>query len=79
MSDSIVDQLTKYGDYNEEEAWDRFKQGYLLKSPESRIIDLKACDTFIEQFNHPTKEAASVLTRKRELFDIHTRLRELNR
>jgi hypothetical protein len=79
MSDGIVDQLTKYGDFDEEEAWDRFKQGYLLKTPESRKIDLAACDSFIEQFNHPTKEATSVLTRKRELFDIHTRLRNAGR
>jgi hypothetical protein len=79
MSDGIVDQLTKYGDFDEDEAWERFKQGYLLKTPESRKIDLAACDSFIEQFNHPTKEAASILTRKRELESIHRRLRELNR
>jgi hypothetical protein len=79
MSDGIVDQLTKYGEIDEEEAWERFKQGYLLKTPESRKIDLAACDSFIDQFNHPTKEAASVLTRKRELFDIHTRLRQAGR
>jgi hypothetical protein len=79
MNDQIVDQLTKYGDFDEAEAWDVFKNNYLMKTPEQRIIDLKACDTFIEQFNHPTKEAASVLTRKRELFDIHTRLRQAGR
>jgi hypothetical protein len=79
MTDSIVEQLTKYGEIDEEEAWNGFKQAYLLKTPESRIIDLKACDTFIDQFNYVTKEAASVLTRKRELFDIHTRLRQAGR
>ena len=79
MSDGIIDQLTKYGDFDEQEAWNGFKQAYLLKTSESRIIDLKACDSFLDQFNHPTKEAASVLTRKRELFDIHTRLRNAGR
>jgi hypothetical protein len=78
-SDSIVEQLTKYGEIDEQEAWNGFKQAYLLKTPESRIIDLKACDSFLDQFNHPTKEAASVLTRKRELFDIHRRLRDAGR
>ena len=45
-SDSIVEQLTKYGEIDEQEAWNGFKQAYLLKTPESRIIDLKACELF---------------------------------
>lgn len=33
-SDSIVEQLTKYGEIDEQEAWNGFKQAYLLKTPE---------------------------------------------
>lgn len=55
-SDSIVEQLTKYGEIDEQEAWNGFKQAYLLKTPEFRIIDLKACDFF---------STSSIIQRKR--------------
>jgi hypothetical protein len=81
--DGVINQLVKYGDYDESEAWDVFKNNYLMKAPEQRIIDLKAVDTFIDvhtaEHTGVTKELGSLLTRKRELESMHRRLRELNR
>jgi hypothetical protein len=81
--DGVINQLVKYGDFDENEAWDVLKSNYLRKTPEQRIIDLKACDSFIDvhtaEHTGVTKELGSLLTRKRELESIHRRLRELNR
>ena len=83
MSDSIVDQLTKYGDFNEEESWDIFKNNYLAKTPAQRMIDLEAADSWITQYTEShtgvTKELSSLVTRRRELESIHRRLREAGR
>jgi hypothetical protein len=83
MSDGIIDQLTKFGDFDEEESWAIFTSNYVLKTPEQRKIDLFAADSWITAYTEGhtgvTKELGSLLTRKRELESIHRRLRELNR
>jgi hypothetical protein len=81
--DGIIRQLTSYGDFGADQAWDVFKGNYLRKTPEQRIVDLRAADTFIESHTEGhtgvAKELASLLTRKRELEWIHRRLRDANR
>jgi hypothetical protein len=79
MSDGIIDQLSKYGDHDEEESWRLFKAGYMMKSPEARVADLRQTDLWLEQETQVTKNHASLLTRKRELESIHRRLRDANR
>jgi hypothetical protein len=68
---------------NEQEAWATFTQNYLMKTPQQRIVDLKAADTFIETYTQEhtgiTKELGSLVNRKRELESIHRRLREAGR
>ena len=81
--DGVINQLTKYGDMDETEAWDVFKNNYLMKTPAQRIVDLNAVDTFIDvhtaEHTGVTKELGSLLTRRRELESIHRRLREAGR
>jgi hypothetical protein len=78
-SDSVIDQLSKYGDFDEEEAWEVWKNGYVRKHPQARIEDLRAVDLWLDQQTTVTKEHASLLTRKREMESIHRRLREAGR
>lgn len=79
MSDGIVEQLAKYGDHDEETSWKIFKDFYLRKSPEARIADLKLADQWLEHQARPTREHASILTRKRELEALHWTLRGVGR
>jgi hypothetical protein len=79
MSDGIIRQLTTYGEYGEEASWEIFKNHYLMKSPRDRIENLQAVDTFLELQTAPTREHASLITKRRELLDIHNRLRSAGR
>jgi hypothetical protein len=79
MSDGIIDQLSKYGDYDEDTAWEVWKAGYMMKPAPARIADLRAVDLWLDQQTTVTKEHASLLTRKREMESIHRRLRDANR
>jgi hypothetical protein len=81
--DGIIKQLNAYWEDTPEETWAAWKAGYLLKEPAARIADLKIADQHISQHQqehtHPTRELASLLSRKRELEDAHWMLRKAGR
>lgn len=81
--DGLVRALSAYGDFGEEELWDRFKNNFVTRPPEFRIESLKIADQWLkghqQEDAHPTKELASLLTRKRELRDLHFALRKAGR
>jgi hypothetical protein len=83
VEDEIVKQLNAYWEDSPEETWTAWKAGYLLKDPSARIADLKIADQYIsahqQEHTHPTRELASLLSRKRELEDLHWRLRGAGR
>jgi len=79
MSDEIVRQMSKWGDVDEEESWRLYKTGFLLMSADKRIQDLQNLDRWLENETRPTREHASMLTRRRELQDIHYALRGAGR
>lgn len=83
MSDDIVKALSLYGDYDEETSWDLFQTAYHLKTPEQRRTDLITASQYIEKYtqehNQPTKELSSLITRRRNLEDIHNQLRRAGR
>jgi hypothetical protein len=78
MSDGIANQF-KYWDEGEENGWARFKEAFLLKPQASRIQDLVAADSFLDQQTALTREHADLVVKRRELFDLHTRLRNAGR
>jgi hypothetical protein len=78
-TDGIVQQLSKYGDYDEAEAWEVWLSGYMMKPAAARIADLRATDQWLETQDRPTREHASLITRRREMESIHRRLREAGR
>jgi hypothetical protein len=79
MSDRIDEQMSKYGDFPADEVWELFKAGFLTKSPEARIADLKTMDFHLEAQTGLTREHASMVQKRREIVAIHQKLRELNR
>ena len=83
MEDEIVTALNKYWDDEPETSWRAFTAGYLCKSPHRRILDLKTADGWIGQYtqehNHPSKELASLIMRRRELEDLHRNLLKVKR
>jgi hypothetical protein len=82
-SDAISRALSKFGDYDESEAFEVFKASFVLKPVQARIDDLLSAEKYFEEHlaekTAPTKELSSLLTKKRELEGLHRRLRELNR
>jgi hypothetical protein len=83
MSDDIVRALSLYGDFDEEASWDGFRAGYLLKTPEQRRADLATASQYIDKYtqehSQPTRELSSLVTRRRDLEDIHWQLRRAGR
>jgi hypothetical protein len=63
-----------------DDVWAEYKTAFSLSKPETRIGDLVYMDSFLEvHADKPTHEAASLLTCKRELLDIHQKLRRSGR
>ena len=83
MSDEIVRQMSKYGDYDEETSWSLYKTSYLMKPAAERAADLQKADQWIDHYTSEhtgvTKELASLLTRRRELETLHKTLRGAGR
>ena len=79
MSDAIDKALSKFGDYDESEAFELLKAAFVLKSPEARIEDLRSAEMYLDQYTQPTKEMASTLTKCRELAFLHKTLRNAGR
>jgi hypothetical protein len=83
MSDAIDRVLSKFGDYDESEAFEAFKAAFVLKPVAARIDDLLSAEKYVEEHlaekTAPTKELASLVTKKRELESIHRKLRDLQR
>jgi hypothetical protein len=81
MSDGIIDQLQYWGgpDEEAEAKWLGFKTEYMTKPKAARIHDLQMADSWLDQQTSLTREHASLVVRKRELFDLHTRLLQLGR
>ena len=71
MSDPIGEQIAKYGALDEDESWEGFKRGFLLKAPQQRIADLHTADAWLATQSGVTREHASMVVKKRELEDLH--------
>ncbi len=77
--DEIVRQINSYWEDTPEESWAAWRAGFALKNPLQRITDLKTADQWLATQDSITREHASMLTRKRELEDIHWQLRRAGR
>ena len=79
MSDPIGEQIAKYGALDEDESWEGFKRGFLLKAPQARIADLHTADQWLATQTGITREHASMVVKKRELEDLHYTLLKVSR
>lgn len=79
MEDEIVRQLNAYWEDEPETSWAAWTAGFMLKNPHQRIADLKTADQWLATQDGITREHASMLTRKRELEDLHWKLRRAGR
>jgi hypothetical protein len=79
MTDSIDEQMAKYGDFPADDVWGLYKVAFLNKSPEARIADLRTLDFHLEAQSGLTREHASMVQKRREIVASHQKLRELNR
>ena len=75
----MLKMMDKYSDFGDG-TWDAFKQDFVKQAPLERIQNLKVVDGWLEQEgDRPTRQVASMMQAKRELDDIHWRLRELGK
>ena len=58
---------------------EHLKQAFLLMSAEQRAAELRAWDGILEEQYRPTRAHAEMLTKHRELRDIHLALLNVNR
>jgi hypothetical protein len=81
MSEGLDAMLASYS-YDEETVFQTYKEGFLNRPAPSRDAELQAFDKWMDdngKMSAPSRETAELLTRKRELLDIHVMLRKLGR
>ena len=77
---SEMDQILASYTYDEETVWETYKESFLKRDAANRDAELKAFDSFAEdKMSTPSRETAELLTRKRQLLDLHGMLRKLGR
>jgi hypothetical protein len=79
---SEMDEILAGYSYDEATVFETYKQGFLKRPAANRDAELQAFDKWAEdngKMSTPSRETAELLTRKRELLDIHVMLRKLGR
>jgi hypothetical protein len=79
---SELDELLAGYSYDEATVFQTYKEGFLKRPAASRDVELQAFDKWMQdndKMSTPSRETAELLTRKRELLDIHVMLRKLGR
>jgi hypothetical protein len=82
MSDAMTEEMIKqlYWEEGEEALWTKCKEDFLKKPESARLRDLHIVGQWLDQeSDRPTKELASLLTKKREMEDLHLLLKGANR
>jgi hypothetical protein len=62
-----------------DDAWNSFKETFAVASPEWRLESLNGVDQWLSLEDRPTKDHARLLTMKRELSGIHSKMRSVGR
>jgi hypothetical protein len=81
MSDKMTDEWVKqlYWEEGESALWDKFKGEFIRKPEVARLQDLHAVNQWLDQEDRPTRELAALLTKQREMEDLHRTLKGLGR
>ncbi len=78
-SNDPVETALSYWSEDSEAEWSRFKTHFATKPKVERVNDLLKVDSFMQEQIKPTREHASLLTKKRQLEDLHWALDRLGR
>lgn len=79
---SEMDEILAGYSYDEATVFQTYKEGLLKRPAANRDAELQAMDKWMDdngKMSTPSRETAELLTRKRELLDIHVMLRKLGR
>jgi hypothetical protein len=81
MTDKMTEAWIKemYWDQDEEQFWSRAKGEFIKQNELRRLQLLKAMNAWADLEDRPTREAASLLTKQRELEHWHRQLKALGR
>jgi hypothetical protein len=81
MSDKMVENWAKalYWEEGEDALFDHMKETFIRKDPLTRLQDLQIVDSWLNEESAPTREHASMLTKKRELEHLHRALKAAGR
>jgi hypothetical protein len=79
---SELDELLASYSFDTETVWETYKEAFLRRSPQDRDAQLQGFDKYVadnDKMATLSREAADLLTRKRELLSIHGALCQLGR
>ena len=81
MSDRMTEAWIKglYFEGDEAELWQKFKGDFVQKPEAVRLNDLHTLNQWLDQEDRPTREHAALLTKRREMEDLHRLLKGAGR
>jgi hypothetical protein len=76
----MIKMLGAYWNENGESAWDEYKiNTFCQKSFHDRVHELKNVDSWLENETKLTHEHAALVSKRRELVDLHFALKKIGR
>jgi hypothetical protein len=81
MSDKMTAEMVKqlYWEEGEDALWQKFRGDFIKKGEQARLQDLHAVNQWLGEEDQPTREAASLLTKQREMEHWHRQLKSIGR
>jgi hypothetical protein len=81
MSDKMTETWAQalYWDGGEPELWQQFKDNFVRAPEAARLNDLSLVKQWEAQEERPTRELAAIMTKRRELEDLHRLLKGAGR
>jgi hypothetical protein len=81
MTDRMMEEWMRqhYWEGDEEVFWNKCKADFAKKPEAGRLQDLHAVNTWLDQEHRPTREHAALLSRRREMEDLHRALKGIGR
>ncbi len=76
--DPVVRCISDYWGDTEGE-WDKYKSNFATRPKAERVTELRKFDSWLDTQTRPTREHAEILSRKRQVEDIHWALDRIGR
>ena len=82
MTDKMTEEWIKglyWDEGSEEDFWNVAKSNFIKRNEAERLQLMKAVNAWMDEEDQPTREAASLLTKQRELEHLHRTLKAAGR